>query len=339
MNRKLKYIQTMFIASIVGLVGVSVISLGAVLYATNAIEVRHNVSSSQLHDIVKDYPAVEAYVQNQKHAEPHFVTIANLVKIDQQKLLAKALLLTGIPILLVSIGLAYALARKLVKPVEQTFFAQERFLQDASHEMRNPLAALYAVVQDGRSSNSLAEKDRALASIDRQARQLVKLNEDLLLLERSKRDHNKNVKNNLSELTLDVVDSLVPYAVQQKITVKTRVAADVVASIVDEDWVCVVRNVVENAIKYSNPSSVVMLKLSRIKNAIVLEVTDKGIGISKSEIEHLGERFFRGSNVGRISGTGLGMAIVYQIIHNYHGTVAIVSKQNKGTKITVRVIL
>lgn len=335
MDQKLKNIQNSFIISIVGLAVLSVISLGTVLYATNAIDLRQNVTSSELHKLTENFPAVESYLQSQKKAEPHFIKIANLVKSDQQALLGRALIFTGIPILLFSILLAYFLARKLVRPVEQTFADQERFLQDASHEMRNPLAALYAVVQDARSSDNPKEKDKALTTIDRQVKQLVKLNDDLLLIERSKQKLVNLPAINISDLTLDVLDSVYAQANLRSIVLKDSIDSNVLIPVNDKDWVCLVRNIIENAIKYSPDKSKVMIALKKNKTNVTFEVKDKGIGIPENEIANLGERFYRSKNVGRIGGTGLGLAIVYQIVHKYNGTVHINSKVQKGTTVTI----
>jgi signal transduction histidine kinase len=336
MDQKLKNIQNSFILSIVALAVLSVISLGAVLYATNAIDIRKNVTSSELHQLTENFPAVESYLQSQKNAEPHFIKIANLVKSDQQALLGRALFYTGIPILLFSGLLAYFLARKLVRPVEKTFSDQERFLQDASHEMRNPLAALYAVVQDARSSESPKDKDKALDTIDRQVKQLVKLNDDLLLIERSKQKTSNLTSINVSDLTLDVIDSVYAQANQRRIQLKKSIEQNVLIPYDDKDWVCIVRNIIENAIKYSPDKSKIAISLNANKANIVFTVKDSGIGIPESEITNLGDRFYRGKNVGRIGGTGLGLAIVYQIVHKYQGSIDISSKLQKGTTVTIK---
>lgn len=336
MDQKLKNIQNSFILSIIGLVILSVISLGALLYATNAIDLRKNVTSSELHQLTQNYPAVEAYLQSQKKAEAHFIKIANLVKSDQQALLGRAFIFTGVPILLLSVLLAYILARKLVRPVEKTFADQERFLQDASHEMRNPLAALYAVVQDAQTSSSQKNKDKALKTIERQVKQLVKLNDDLLLIERSKQKHLKPPLVNISDLVLDVLDSVYAQASQRGIVLRNRIDDGLTLPIDDKDWVCMARNIIENAIKYSSDKSSVAISLKKHKNSVEFTVKDKGIGIPKSELENLGERFYRGKNVGRTSGTGLGLAIVYQIVHKYNGVIEIQSELEKGTTVSVK---
>lgn len=335
MNRSLRDIKISFIASIIALTALSVIALSSMLYITNAIELHNSVSSSKLQDLTRDYPDVAAYLQTQKNAEAHFVTISNLVKGDQQRLITRALVLTSIPVLATSSVLAFVLARRLVKPVEETFAAQERFLQDASHEMRNPLAALYAVIQQARSGSSAKDTSKSLEVLDRQARQLIKLNEDLLMLERSKIKKQGIEQQNISELTLDVIDSEFAYATQQKVRIIQKVEPNIMTKVLDADWVCLARNLIENAVKYSKPNKSVTVALQRNKQQVIFSVSDNGIGIPKSQIENIGRRFYRGSNVGRTAGTGLGLAIVLQIVEKYRAAIDIKSVVNRGTTVTI----
>ena len=140
---------------------------------------------------------------------------------------------------------------------------------------------------------------------------------------------------NISDLTLDVIDSVYAQANQRNISLKSTIDSDVLLPLDDKDWVCLVRNITENAIKYSPDKSKVMIALKKNKTNVTFEVKDKGIGIPENEIANLGERFYRSKNVGRIGGTGLGLAIVYQIVHKYNGTVNIASKLQKGTTVTI----
>lgn len=339
MNQKLKNIQKTFIISIISLTFVSVVSLGAVLFATNAVTLRHTVSSTELHSLTKSYPEVEAYLDSQKKAEPHFIRIANLVKSDQQRLLGRALFYTGVPILVLSVLLAYILAKRLVSPVEESFNAQERFLQDASHEMRNPLAALFAVVQDAQhdanAKGAPASTRKNLRTIEQQTQQLVKLNEDLLQLERSKTNHDRAKVIDISELLLDVIDSKTAQATVRGIKFKNNISPKISLVMTDVDWVCIAQNLIDNAIKYSKDSGVISIGLAQKKQQVVLTVHDRGIGIPADQIDHIGQRFFRSNNVGRTPGTGLGMAIVHQILESYNGTMDIASKPGKGSTFTI----
>lgn len=335
MQERLRIIQKKFVTSIVLLATLSVVGLSVVLYATNAIRLQRNVNATQLHNLTQNYPELSAYIESQKAAEPHFITIANLVKSDQQQLIARALIYSGIPVLGLSGLIGYTLARRLLKPVEESFNSQERFLQDASHEMRNPLAAASAVIQEAKSNPDPRAQSKALNILDGQIAHLVKLNEDLLLLERTKHITKTSNKTNASELLHDVLESVMAQASKRKITIKPKIQPHVFSSLSDRDYICVTRNILENAIKYSPNRSTVSVGLMTRKNQLVLTIKDSGIGIPTDQLPHIGERFYRAGNVGRTSGTGLGLAIVYQIIHSSRGTIAIKSTVNKGTVVTV----
>lgn len=335
MQERLHTIQKKFVTSIVLLAILSVVGLSIVLYATNAIRLQRNVNATQLHTLTQDYPELSAYIDSQKAAEPHFITIANLVKSDQQRLIARALVYSSIPVLSLSGIIGYALARRLLKPVEESFQSQERFLQDASHEMRNPLAAASAVIQEAKTNPDPQSQSKALDILDGQIAHLVKLNEDLLLLERTKHTARTSDKSNASELLHDVLESVMAQASKRKIVIRSKIQPDIYLPISDRDYICVVRNIIENAIKYSPYRSTVSIRLRKRKNRLTLVVKDSGIGIPADQLPHIGQRFYRADNVGRTNGTGLGLAIVYQIVQRSKGSISINSVVNKGSTVTV----
>jgi signal transduction histidine kinase len=96
-----------------------------------------------------------------------------------------------------------------------------------------------------------------------------------------------------------------------------------------------VQNLVSNAVKYSNPGGKVRVGLRLVGGQALLSVEDDGIGIPDSDQEHLFERFFRAGNTGDIPGTGLGLALVRQVIERHHGSVALSSVVGEGTQVTV----
>lgn len=335
MQSRLRRIRRTFTISIISLSMLSVALLGIALYETSVIRFGGAVSSAQLHELVSDYPEVSKYLIEQKQSEAHFVKIANLVKNDQQRLLGRALLTAAGLVTLISGLLGYLLARKLLRPVQETYERQEVFLQDAAHEMRNPLAAMSAVVQQavGPKSNPSVQR-KALDTLGRQTKHLVKLNEDLLLIEKP-RNIGVSKNANISELLEDVIDSLRPQAISKKIKVQLSTSlAPIKWPIASEDFVCVARNIIENAIKYSSSDSKkVEVSIVIIKNVLSLTVKDQGIGIPEDELSYIGQRFFRAKNVARTEGTGLGIALVESIVESHGGTVHISSQKNKGTTV------
>src|SRR5690606_9396458 len=98
----------------------------------------------------------------------------------------------------------------------------------------------------------------------------------------------------------------------------------------------IVMNLVSNAIKFSPEDSVIEISTANKKNdKTTLSVKDHGLGISKEDQEHLFERFFRGTNVTNIQGTGLGLHIVSRYAELMNGTIEAKSELNKGTEFIV----
>lgn len=336
-EKRLNQIKTRFVITIVILATVSVATLAVSLYVTNAISISKDISSQKIESLTKNYPEVKKYLEQQKQSEAHFVKLANLVKSDQQQLLANALIYTVVPILLIVGVISFIVARRLLRPIKESFESQEQFLQDAAHELRNPLAALYAVAQEAKARPKNRNSNEIMDTIERQVKQVVQLNEDLLALEKAKMTIPEISVHNISDLAYDVVDGLTFKARTLHIDIKTDISPDIHALIRDEDWVCICNNLIDNAIKYSKPRGKVTVTLQKYKKRAVLTVTDSGIGIPHSEIKKIGNRFYRATNIGRVVGTGLGLAIVNQTLARYKGSLKIRSEQNKGTTVIVDV--
>lgn len=98
----------------------------------------------------------------------------------------------------------------------------------------------------------------------------------------------------------------------------------------------ILNNLLSNAIKYSPAGSTVRLDLTMAPGQVVFQVSDQGMGIPQADQARLFEPFYRGSNVGAIGGTGLGLKVVYDCVRLHGGTVDIVSAEGRGTVCTVR---
>jgi two-component system OmpR family sensor kinase len=94
-------------------------------------------------------------------------------------------------------------------------------------------------------------------------------------------------------------------------------------------------NLISNAFKYSPEGESVTLKARAVGGWIEIDVEDHGVGIPEAEIERVRERYFRGSNVGSIPGTGLGLHLVDEIVREHGGRFRIDSRCGEGTRVTV----
>ncbi|HEX8226671.1 MAG TPA: HAMP domain-containing sensor histidine kinase [Candidatus Saccharimonadales bacterium] len=335
MQLQLKRVRRLFTVTIIGLCVASMLSLLTVLYWTSTVSFGQQTSPGQLQSLTANSPAVSKYLQEQKASEAHWISLAGLIKNDQQKSLARAALVSALPLVLASALLGYLLARFLLRPVALAYESQERFLQDAAHELRNPLATMSAVLQQARSKLSIDDKVKSTFEVlDRQTDHMVRINEDLLFLERTqKRDAPKI---DAAELLRDVADTLQPLANKKKakLVIKTVPAQ---MAIHPDDFVSLARNLIDNAIKYSpdDKPSRIKVSLERGNRGVTLRVADQGIGIPAAELPHIGERFYRASNVARRDGSGLGFAIIRKVANDYNAQVDIDSKPDSGTAVSV----
>ena len=96
-------------------------------------------------------------------------------------------------------------------------------------------------------------------------------------------------------------------------------------------------NVLENAIKYSEPPSPVVAAIGVDDRRITIDVSDSGCGIDEEELPHIFEPFFRGSRTSAIPGTGVGLALVLTVINHHRGAVTVESGAGTSVRITLPV--
>ena len=223
--------------------------------------------------------------------------------------------------------------------------AHTDFVANASHELRTPLAAILGYVEtlqeaEGKLDTPTAQK--FLGIIEREAQRMHALVSDLMSLSRVEAE-----KHDLPTERIDLV-SLVERAardaagsnrierLQLELGAKPTVLGD------HQQLEQVVRNLVDNALKYGAPDTPVqvMLDLAQADQARIA-VVDQGDGIAPEQIPHLTRRFYR-TDPGRSrasGGTGLGLAIVKHIVERHRGRLDITSELGKGTRAVVRLPL
>jgi PAS domain S-box-containing protein len=215
-----------------------------------------------------------------------------------------------------------------------------RFVSIASHEFRNPLAAIQTSADLLRRYNSRmtdSQKEEEVQRIRGCVKQLTGLLDDLLTLGAVEAGRLKFEPENVDLQAL--TDQLVA-EIRQTIGVNHRLDFKVEGRcdclFVDPRlYRYVVNNLLSNAFKYSPSGSTVHLVMSCRADTLVLVIADEGIGILPEDQARLFEAFHRGSNVGSVQGTGLGMVIIGQAINVHGGTIAMESRENEGTVFTV----
>lgn len=194
--------------------------------------------------------------------------------------------------------------------LELAFKDRQRFIADAAHELKTPLALVKAEMA---AHPDLQRKHRLVADVDRMARTIGQL---LQLSEADNQQSYDMADIDLVPSVQGAIDHLSYIATSQEVAVVLERSADAVRRRADEGAVFVlVRNLVENAVGYSPPGGVVRVRL----RADTLEVQDQGPGVAEADRPHLFARFWRRKGQTR-TGAGLGLAICHEVCkaHGWH---------------------
>jgi two-component system, OmpR family, heavy metal sensor histidine kinase CusS len=230
---------------------------------------------------------------------------------------------------------------EMLDSLQANFEQQKRFTADASHELRTPLTTLKGRLQVALSQPRTNETYvDTLQAIQLEVDRLIRLSTDLLLLSRLEQHHQ-----DLSFELVDLSDFLVAIAAQIKpladlknLKFVTHIAADLRIRACPDHLIRLFLNLLDNAVKYTPDQGLVSLEAEARNGAVVVSVSDSGIGISEDHLPHLFERFYRveKSRSRSMGGTGLGLAIAQEIVHRHHGAIWVDSQPSSGTTFTVR---
>jgi PAS domain S-box-containing protein len=214
---------------------------------------------------------------------------------------------------------------------------------NVSHEFRTPLAIIKAyteLLMDDDQRGVSTNDQEYLAIIDAETNRLAVMVGQLLDLARLEADRGVIAKTPvvMSEIVNDVVSSLQHEADARAIAVDVCVPRDLPAVPATKELLTtLVRNLLDNAIKFSRKGGKVDVVALREPGSLVLQVVDQGIGISDEDLPLLFEKFYRGSTAKEagIRGTGLGLVLTKQAVEAHGGSIRVESRRGYGTRFTV----
>jgi len=232
---------------------------------------------------------------------------------------------------------------EMLERLESAFKSQERFVADASHELKTPITVLKGELEVLKSQPRSPEEYRAfLESASEELGRLSQIIENLLLLARADSGRPLRMRDDvrLDEVVLGVVGRLQSFASKAQVRLAVKiddgVPEDQLVVRGDPDLLAsLFFNLVHNAVKYSAAGQSVEIRLAA---GPVVTVCDQGTGIAAEELPQIFERFHRAETPSRseVKGTGLGLAIAQWIAGAHGAVISITSRPAEGSTFTVR---
>jgi signal transduction histidine kinase len=216
---------------------------------------------------------------------------------------------------------------------------RRRFVSDASHELKTPLASIKlltdSIMQNDMDTETIRE---FVGDIGDEAERLNRVASKLLTLTKVDSDTQEDSEIiSMSPTIRRVARRLSGIAGKSGVTITLHLEQDTPILISEDDLYQIVFNLIENGIKYNVPGGSLTVTLSRDEDNAYMEVADTGMGIPQEAIPHLFERFFRVDKARsrQSGGSGLGLAIVRAIVQRSRGEIRVESTLGQGTSFTV----
>ncbi len=237
---------------------------------------------------------------------------------------------------------SYSKLEKALVDLKGVETLKEDILSNVSHELRTPVASIFGVVDllTGEDADNLTPEQEELIKItEKSATRLSTLIDDLLDISREKTvEPGMEVKKlSIGDIIQKAIDETKIAALENGIEVKVDIQEDMPQILADEEHITrVVMNLLTNAIKFNKEKGKVIISARHKEESIEVSVEDTGIGIPEDEFDKIFERFYQSdaSEDRRYLGTGIGLAMVKEIIEDHGGNIWLSSTVGEGSKFT-----
>ncbi|WP_322840158.1 HAMP domain-containing sensor histidine kinase [Acinetobacter sp. Ver3] len=228
---------------------------------------------------------------------------------------------------------------QMMERLDRAITAEQRFTADASHELRSPLSAIQMRLQllkrkyQSDHEGLSQDLEQILKDVSRGSNIL----ENLLLLARLDPSSKQDVpiqSIDLDRLTKEVLHSVQPLSQEKNIQFKTELGNHAIKANPELMFSCI-RNLVENAIRYTPPNGIVDISIKKNNNEILFVIENEGHGIEQTVIDRLGERFYRQLGT-RTTGSGLGLSICRKIVELHQAEIVFKKSELGGLKVEIK---
>jgi signal transduction histidine kinase len=214
------------------------------------------------------------------------------------------------------------------------------FVANASHELKTPAASIQAAAETIRTaaSEDPSVVPRFAAQLEREAARLSRIVSDLLDLSRLESGSALDESVALDAIVRDEGERFEEPAAEAGVGLSVRANGIPRVRGSSRDLALLVRNLVDNAIRYTRPGGHVDVDLTSDDGEVVLAIVDTGLGIPSRDLPRIFERFYRVDRARsrETGGTGLGLSIVKHVAENHGGRVEVTSELGQGTRFEVR---
>jgi signal transduction histidine kinase len=231
-----------------------------------------------------------------------------------------------------------AAVNALLERMQSVLASERRFTSAAAHELRTPLAAIKIQAQVALLTGGEEERRNALQRLIQVIDSAAHMVEQLLTLSRI--DGLMALRAQSTRLPLDavaghVIDEMRPLAARRGQQIEEELAeADVLG--VEFGVAVLLRNLVDNALRYSPEGSAVRVRIGTVEGAPELQVDDAGPGIPAAERGRVFERFYRAQATAHIDGCGIGLSIVQAVVEMHKASVHLDASELGGLRVAVR---
>ncbi|WP_457622400.1 ATP-binding protein [Persephonella sp.] len=219
--------------------------------------------------------------------------------------------------------------------------AKKDFVSNVSHELKTPIAVMKGIVETLEQEEDVQTIRKFLNMAKKRIDQMDSLINDLLILAKleSKEEKLNITKADLSRIVNSIFNDLEHISKEKNIKLINDIPEGFLIDVDQKKFDILLKNLIENAIKYNKPEGSVTVSAERKDGEILINVTDTGIGIPKESQPLIFERFYRvdKSRSRNVGGTGLGLSIVKHIAEAHNGKVEVKSEPNVGSTFTVRI--
>lgn len=253
-----------------------------------------------------------------------------------------------------NLGISFGILLVLATSVILIFLSSQRaralaqrqldFVSSVSHEFRTPLSVIYSAGEN-LSDGVIGEPERISnygTLIKREGKKLSGMVEQILEFAGAQSGNRKYDfrATDVRSVIEEALNEFGPLIKEHDFSVETDIPEKLPEIMADKNALKqAIQNLISNSLKYSNGSKWLRVSAQMIKGEVRIEVQDNGIGISTKDKKHIFEPFYRADNVTdeQISGNGLGLSLVKQIVEAHGGEIEVESEVDKGSKFTLRI--